>query len=186
MAIAPPQPPLRDETVLLVPLDGSHVGALEALGTDPLVQRFTRVPSAFGREDAERWLRTYEQGWRDGSRAGFAVTARDGGRFLGVAAFVALSLAGREAEVGYVVVPAERRRGVASRALALLTGWGLGTLGLARIELRADVENPASLRVAERCGYRREGTLRSVHVKDGRRADMALYARTAATAGRDG
>jgi RimJ/RimL family protein N-acetyltransferase len=63
------------------------------------------------------------------------------------------------------------------RALALLTRWGLEELGLARIELRAEMANPASLKVAERGGYVREGVLRSVHLKDGRRGDMALYAR---------
>ncbi len=164
---------------MLVPLDARHLDGLESLGADPLVQRFTRVPALFDRGAAERWLRMYEQGWRDGSRAGFAITARSDARFLGLAAFVALSLPGREAEVGYVVAREERGRGVAARAVRLLTEWGLQQLGLVRIELRADVENPASLRVAERCGYVREGTLRSVHVKDGRRADMAVFARIA-------
>lgn len=46
-----------------------------------------------------------------------------------------------------------------------------------RLELAIDVENAPSKRVAERCGYEREGVLRSVHVKQGIRADVELWSR---------
>ena len=97
-------------------------------------------------------------------------------------AFIALRLDSLEAEVGYIVAPEVRGRGVAGRALELVTRWGFDELGLQRIELRAELANPASLKVAERCGYVREGTLRGVHLKGIRRGDMALYARLAADA----
>jgi len=40
-----------------------------------------------------------------------------------------------------------------------------------------DVENPTSARVAERCGYRREGVMRSLHLKQDRRVDAGLWSR---------
>lgn len=46
-----------------------------------------------------------------------------------------------------------------------------------RLQLFVDVENPASLRVAERSGYVREGVMRSVHVKNGRRIDAVVLSR---------
>src|SRR5262249_45432202 len=122
----------------------------------------------------------YEQGWEDGSRAGFAIVDSESGTFLGMIAFVVLRLDRMEAEVGYLVAPEVRGRGVANRALKLLTRWGFDDVGLERIELRAELENRASLKVAEGCGYVREGTLRGVHLKGVRRGDMALYARLAA------
>ena len=39
------------------------------------------------------------------------------------------------------------------------------------------VENDASKRVAERCGYRREGVLRSTYVKEGVRDDTEIWSR---------
>ena len=133
----------------------------------------------FGNAEAEWWLGLYEQGWEDGARAGFAIVEHPGGAFLGLIAFVALRLEGQEAEVGYIVAPEARGRGIAPRALAMLTQWGFEELGLERIELRAELENPASLKVAERCGYVREGVLRNAYLKAGRRGDMALYSRLA-------
>jgi RimJ/RimL family protein N-acetyltransferase len=54
----------------------------------------------------------------------------------------------------------------------------LGQLAYERLELRADRRNAASCRVAERAGFRREGTLRSTrtHARSGERIDLALYA----------
>jgi len=181
--LAPPGEALSDGTIELVPLGRAHLEPLAALGSDPLVQRYTRVPEHFGAKEAEWWLGLYERGWGDGSRAGFAIVERLGAAFVGMIAFVTLRLEAAEAEVGYIVSPEARGRGIAVRALQLVTNWGLDELGLARIELRAELENPASLRVAERCGYVREGTLRNVHVKPGRRGDMALFSRIARDGG---
>jgi RimJ/RimL family protein N-acetyltransferase len=178
-ALTQPAIPPADDVVELLPLSRSHLDALEDLGADPLVQRFTRIPDPFGRAEAEWWLGLYERGWVDGSRAGFAVIDRATGVFVGMIAFVTLRLHAEEAEVGYIVSPEARGRGIAVRALTLMTDWGFDRLALARIELRAELENPASLRVAERCGYVREGVLRHVHLKGGRRGDMAVYARLA-------
>ena len=174
-----PAVPIADNAISLVPIAPEHVDAFEVLGNDPLVQRFTRVPDPFGRSEAEWWIGLYEQGWEEGSRAGFAIVERSGGAFVGMIAFVRLQLELGEAEVGYIVAPQARGRGVATRALALLSGWGFRELGLERIELRAELTNPASLKVAERCGFVREGTVRNVHLKAGRRGDMALYSRLA-------
>ncbi len=162
-----------------MPLAREHLDALERLGADPLVQRFTRIPDPFGPSEAEWWLGLYERGWVDGSRAGFAILERATGEFAGMIGFVSLRLDAREAEVGYVVTPEKRGRGIAARALRMLTAWGFEELELARVELRAELANPASLLVAERCGYVREGVLRHVHLKGDRRGDMALYSRIA-------
>jgi RimJ/RimL family protein N-acetyltransferase len=172
-----PEPPLADEALALVPLGRAHLTALERLGEDPLVQRFTRVPQPFRRDEADWWLGLYERGWVDGSRAGFAILEGPEPSFAGMIAFVSLRLDAAEAEVGYIVAPERRGRGIASRALRLITEWGFRELALGRIELRAELENPASLAVAEHCGYTREGILRSVHLKAGRRGDMAIYSR---------
>jgi RimJ/RimL family protein N-acetyltransferase len=172
-------PPLHDDEIRLEPLARALVPAMRWLTEhDEDTARFTYIPTRADEAFLETWLGRYEDGWADGSRAGFAV--RDAaGDAVGFAAFVKLDLKAREGEVGYVVAPAARGRGVASRAVRLLTGWGLGDLGLQRIELRIDPSNAASSRVAERNGYRLDGVLRSVAFKEGRRSDVAVWSRLA-------
>ena len=76
-----------------------------------------------------------------------------------------------------MVAPAARGRGASLRAVELLTRWGFDELGLERLELRIDVTNLASERVAERAGYSQDGVLRNVHFKEGLRSDTGIWSR---------
>jgi RimJ/RimL family protein N-acetyltransferase len=176
LTLQPPEPPLADDAIRLVPLGPSHEAGIGALLEDQDVLRNTRVPSEPPPGYAKTWLGRYEDGWREGSRAGFAIEAQDG-EFLGLGMFVQLEWNGRQGEIGYVVGPAARGRGVATRTLRLLTDWGFSELELERIELWIDMTNPGSERVAERAGYVREGVLRSYWFKEDIRRDFGIWSR---------
>jgi RimJ/RimL family protein N-acetyltransferase len=74
-------------------------------------------------------------------------------------------------------VASARGRGAAALAVAALAGWALGELGIPRVELYVEPWNSASIRSAERAGFRREGLLRSWQELDGERKDMLMYSR---------
>ena len=163
-------------TIRLEPLSESHLEAVAGLLDDPDVQRFTRVPVPVPADFPRRWLSRYEEGRLDGSREAFAIVdAHDA--FLGLALAPEIKRDAREAELGYIVAPSARGRGVAGAGLGLLTDWAFEELGVLRIELLIDVDNEPSKRVAERCGYIREGVLRSAHLKDDLRSDTEIWSR---------
>jgi RimJ/RimL family protein N-acetyltransferase len=162
--------------VSLAPLGAAHIAEVEALTTDPDVLRFTRVPDPPPPRFVQAWLAGYENGRKEGTREGFAIVGEPGGEFLGIAVAPQIDRMERTAELGYVVAPAARGRGVASEALGLLTDWAFA-LGMERLELLISVENEASKRVAARCGYVREGVLRSHYVKGDLREDTELWSR---------
>jgi RimJ/RimL family protein N-acetyltransferase len=165
--------------VRLVPFDTSHLDGLRALLDDPQVLRFTRVPEPVPEGFAETWLGVYEAGRRDGTREGFALIGPDG-EFLGIGVAPQIEADAATAELGYVVAEHARGRGVAREALAQLTEWAFAQLGSQRLELLISVENEASKHVAERCGYRLEGVLRSLYLKPGVRQDTEIWARLVA------
>jgi RimJ/RimL family protein N-acetyltransferase len=157
-----------------VPLTSAHEPALARLVQDEDVRTYTRVPTDAGADFAATWSGRYEEGWRDGSRAGFAIETHEG-EFLGLGLFVRLEQEARQGEIGYVVGPTARGRGVATRTLRLLTDWGFSQLGLERIELWIDTTNTGSERVAERAGYEREGVRRSYWFKEDIRRDFGIW-----------
>jgi RimJ/RimL family protein N-acetyltransferase len=164
------------ERIRLVPLAEQHLEDMAAVARDPDVLRFTRFPDPLPDDFPQRWLARYEQGRRDGTCAGFAaLDAED--RFVGVGLAPEMEREARQAELGYIVAPAARGRGVATQILRLLTRWAFDEAGVLRAYLIIDVANAASERVAERAGYVREGVMRSLHVKGDRRADAALWSR---------
>ena len=78
-------------------------------------------------------------------------------------------------EVGYWLAPEARGAGHATRAVGLICAWGFSHLRLERIELLAATGNPASQRVAERCGFTREAVLRSFLPGGDGRQDMVAF-----------
>jgi len=79
--------------------------------------------------------------------------------------------------MGYWLTERARGRGIATDAVRLLAGWAFGVLRLDRLELMIHPENTASQPVAERCGFTREGFLRSHMLKrnSGERRDSVVY-----------
>lgn len=81
-------------------------------------------------------------------------------------------------ELGYVLARAHWGKGLATAAVrrALRDAFAdLEPEGLRRVEALVDVGNPASQRVAEKAGFRREGVLRRHYWHKGRARDMVMY-----------
>ena len=110
------------------------------------------VPTNGGESFVRSWIRRYDEGWRDGDRAGFVVRRPGTAAFLGFASMFRLDLPAREGEIGYAVAPAARGRGVAVAGARAADGWGFDELGLERLELRIAVDEPG---IRARGGARR-------------------------------
>jgi RimJ/RimL family protein N-acetyltransferase len=166
----------RVSSLRLEPLAKRHLPFMPSLLADTEVLRFTRIPEPVPEGFAERWVARYEASRAEGTRDGFAAVDGDG-RPLALALVPTTDAEAAEAELGYIVWPEARGRGVAKETLRLLTEWAFRERGIERACLYISVENAASKRVAERCGYVREGVLRSLYVKPGVREDVELWSR---------
>jgi len=163
--------------IRLVPFDRSHLEDLGQVIEDPDVLRFTRVPVPPPEDFPEMWFASYEAGRADGTREAFAIVDAGSGGFLGIAVAPRIDRETRTAELGYVIAPHARGRGVATEALRQLTAWAFETLDPMRLELLISVENDASKRVATKAGYAYEGTLRNLHVKQDLWEDGEIWSR---------
>jgi RimJ/RimL family protein N-acetyltransferase len=175
-----PDPPLSDGVVTLRPWGRQDVGDLIACldGENEIVVWLDAIPQPYREAEANAWIEHASAAWRDGTSAPFAVTDATNGELLGS---VGVAWVGdpeqRVAEVGYWMRKDQRSRGLATRAVQLASRWALRALGCERLQLRADVENVPSQRVAEKAGFTREGVLRSVHFnpRRNRRVDFVMF-----------
>lgn len=168
-----------DGVIRLARISDVHLPGFSLLLGDPEVVANTRVPVPVPDGFEHQWLQAYKDGQADGTRDGFAVEDAETGDFLGIAGLVAIERDANQGEIGYVVAREARGRGIATRALRLVTDYALGEVGLDRVQLMISVGNTPSFRVAERCGYVREGVLRSLYFKAGQRQDTVIYSRLA-------
>lgn len=126
---------------------------------DPSIRQYatTAVDTA---ADAARFVETRETGWAERTDVAWAITDAETASILGHVGVHVVERWLGYAAIGYWLLPRGRGRGIATRAVRAATSAAFSHLDLHRIELAHAVENTASCAVAERCGYRFEGTLR--------------------------
>ena len=158
-------------------LTEAHLPAFAEIVDDPDVLRFTRFPAPPEPGFAEQWYARYQAGRQKATSEVFAAMSAEGD-FLGVALAPHIDPVASEMELGYLVVPAARGRGVASEMLRQLTSWAFTERRTMRATLLIDVAHVASQRVAVRAGYTLEGVMRSTYFKPGaERSDVQLWSR---------
>jgi ribosomal-protein-alanine N-acetyltransferase len=167
-----PDRPLRSDEIVLRLLRPDDAPAVVEACRDPAIGRFTFMKEGLTLEEARRWIDDANQRWSGGVPR-FAVADARSGRLLGQVG-MAVSEPYQSAEMFYWVTRSDRRRGVASTCVSLVCDWAF-TNGIERAYLLVHPENEASHRVAARCGFMREGTLRAYQRFKGGRPDMVSW-----------
>jgi RimJ/RimL family protein N-acetyltransferase len=173
--VRPPDPPLRDDDLLLRLGKPEDVSAIREVYSEPDIRRWMGWDGELPDEaEARANIERADASWREGTWAVFRIVDVATDQVVGG---VNLRMAGYEtAEVSYFLRASARGRGLATRGVRLVARWAFDELGIERIELRAHPENEASVRVAERAGFTREGVERASRAwPDGRRFDSILF-----------
>ena len=153
-----PEPPLivLDDTFVLDRPRPTDAAAHRRFALDPDAARFLgwTVDQARTAPDShyEEVVREFIRGWETGRRLSFTIRRRSDDKAVGTVELRPRP-ASTEADVSYLVTRELRGQGLATRALAALLAWGTRELSLRRAILRCDVDNIASQRVAEKCGF---------------------------------
>jgi RimJ/RimL family protein N-acetyltransferase len=156
---------LEDGEIALRPFTEADVPAITVACQDSEIPRWTQVPSPYTEQDALTFLKAAPEA--------SAIVDATTGELLGS---IGWRWVDGNVQLGYWVKREARGRGVATRALRLLSDWATAELGADRVQLLTEPENRASQRVAEKAGFRREALLRSYVDLKGTRRDVYMYA----------
>lgn len=164
----PPHPPLTDGLIRLRPPDDCDIDAIDRGITDPDVVRWIGRPTMAAREVLE----LNRSRWRDGSGPTFAICEPDD---VCVGHVWLNRHGGGHWSVGYWLLPEARGRGLATRAVRLVSAWAFRDLGLTELSLVTDSQNPWSQRVADRSGFTLEGPARPAVDAEGQPIELLDY-----------
>lgn len=145
--------------------------------------RANRLVAMARRSPIPPYLSVARSRWQARQGTAFTWVICYGGQFAGeLTVFNVRWGANRSAEVGYWIDERLAGRGITPTALAMGADHCFKRMGLHRLEAGIQPENAASRRVAEKLGFRNEGTrLGLVHI-DGAWRDHICYAITAEAA----
>jgi XTP/dITP diphosphohydrolase len=159
-------PRLTDGVIVLRAATVADADAMtETLEDWDTAQWLLTIPHPYPPAASLDWIRDVDQQWRDGTASMFVIADAQTDAYLGEVGVRHFDRQTRRGELGYVLAPHARGRGVMQRALVLAIDWVFDNVGLDRIDWAADVGNDASWRVVERIGFQREGMRRERNLR---------------------
>ncbi|GAB4048351.1 GNAT family N-acetyltransferase [Catellatospora paridis] len=173
-------PELDAGPFLLRPFGAGDLPLIEEAAADPYIPVISSVPVPYSEADGLAFVQRQHDRAREGVGYSLAIVDRAEDRAVGQIGLWVTELAEGRAATGYWIAPSGRGRGAAGHALAAVACFALTDLAIPRVHLHIEPWNTASVRTAERAGFRREGLLRSWMELGGIRRDMLLFARLAA------
>lgn len=131
-------------------------------------------------EDSEVYVRSAHAKFELRASLQYMIWERDGereGRLVGAIGIPRMDWKVPRFEIGYWQRADSGKRGFMTEAVVALDRMAFDQLAAQRVEIRADEDNHASARVAERAGFTYEGTLRNDTRRDDRVRNTRVYAR---------
>jgi RimJ/RimL family protein N-acetyltransferase len=127
--------------------------------------------------DVHWWLTdAMQEPRRERTGLNLMMLARDDDRIAGWIHLSDVDRYARCAEIRYGVRPGDQGRGFAAEAVTAFARWALTAGGLQRVQLSINTDNLASLGVARKAGFTREGTLRRASLEGDGLHDVAVLA----------
>ena len=83
----------------------------------------------------------------------------------------------KTAEIGYWIGEPYWNKGIATRAVNLVTSYGFNKLDIVRIHTGVFEYNTASMKVLENCGYKKDGVFEKAIFKNGKTWDEHRYSK---------
>lgn len=130
-------------------------------------------PHPYSLEEAHRWIATIQD---QDPRVTFFIDL-DGEAIGGIGLVLGKDIERCSAEVGYWLSSQYWGRGITTSALERICRYAFEQLGLIRLFATPLAWNPASFRVLEKAGFRKEGVMQSAAIKDDKVVDMVLFAK---------
>lgn len=168
---------LEDERVLLRPLQESDVEYLEFFSEqEPDTWKYSLI-RANGRENLVNYIRIALQAKANKTEFPFIVFDKKTGSYAGSTRFYDINLAYKTLQLGYTWYgKAFQGTGLNRHCKYLLLEFAFETLGMERVEFRADASNARSIAAMKSIGCQVEGIFRShmPTVEGGRRDSIVL------------
>lgn len=126
-------------------------------------------------EGAGYFVRQMIAAWQSRKAYEFGIWRQETGQYIGDIALKNFEKRVPKAEIGYYLDGAAEGQGYASEALRAVTTFGFDHVGLNKIFIKMTIQNHRSYRLAERCGYVREGMLRQDFRSDEKTGLVNIY-----------
>jgi N-acetyltransferase len=153
---------LTGNVVRLIPLEADQASELAQAGSDPHIWTYMRYGQVTTIQKMSGLIDYLLEQQAHGTDLPFTVQHVASGRLAGMTRFMNFESANRALEIGGTWYASDfQRTGVNTECKFLLMQYAFETLGIIRVQFKADLRNERSQRAIERIGAVKEGVLRN-------------------------
>lgn len=168
-------PVLATDRVELCEYDPKYARDIFSIRGDPEVQLYNSAPHRT-LEETRRFIEEELEAYRLKKEVIWAVKLRESQRVIGCVSIQDWDRYHRRAAIGYDLARDCWGLGLAQEAIREVVRFGFESMALNRIEIWTSAANARSLRLAERLGFTKDGTLRKrILEDDGQFHDGAVF-----------
>lgn len=142
---------------------------------DPELNRFVRQPESVALLNDKFQQRLAPWIYESGDWLTLVIETIASGEFIGFTGLHLVDLELGQVEVGYMLATKGQGKGYATESLQAVIDWACISLDVHKFIGCCAVQNLASAKVLEKCGFVHEGTLRDNFLLDGRWIDDRYY-----------
>jgi [ribosomal protein S5]-alanine N-acetyltransferase len=168
-------PTLNANRVSLRWITDEDVDAFYAIYSNCEVMRYWSTPPLVDREDAANLIKKIHADWQRRLILKWGIARRSDDQLIGSLTLFNIEFNHRRAELGYALGRDHWGQGYMHEALQTVLAYAFETLNLHRLEADIDPRNTASIKTAERLGFKREGILRERWQTNGEIEDAFFY-----------
>jgi ribosomal-protein-alanine N-acetyltransferase len=150
-------PTLASKRLRLRQFEDRDLGGLHACFGDPEAMRYWNFPPCETEAESARWLGILAKNSSPYQFLAWAVADRRSDRCIGMVNYHHREQNNRRLEVGYILAPPHQGRGLMTEAMQALLDYCFEELSVRRVQALINPDNTASIRLAERLGFRCEG-----------------------------
>ena len=161
--------------VFLRPLTIKDAKRLKELLHHKIFSYFTHIPYPYYLKHATQFIKDQEKKRKKKTDYSFGVFLKKTNELIGGLAFHNLDYRDNTAIVGYWMGTDYHGKGYTTEASRLLLDFGFKKLKLHRLVIEMRLDNPASRRVAQKLGCKKEGIAREKIMIRGRYYDAYVY-----------
>jgi len=146
-------PTLETDRLVLKAISLNHLHDVYEYASDPTTSKYLLWMPHKNINDTKDYLKYIELLYSKGKFYDWGIHLKSNDKMIGTVGFTTLDHIMNSGSVGYVLNTKYTGKGFASEALKTVINFGFSVLKLERLEARFIIENKASQRVLEKCGF---------------------------------
>lgn len=170
-------PILKTDRLTLRRLDLNDLKPMYTMCTHPEVMKYIPVSLTQSEEDVKEYIHSIDKRMDSKECINWVITLKETGEMIGTIGFYRMKLEHYRAETGYMTLPQFNGKGYVTEALAATINYAFSTMKLHSIEALVNPENIGSIKVLEKCGFKKEGHIKDNWFFNGEFLDTVIYSK---------